>query len=163
MRCLILLSVAALAGCTENPGRYPSLLSRPIESQSLAEPERPAPVATPNATLDARIAEIAAKLDSAAKAFNAAAQEAEAKIAVAQGLAVGSEPWLDAQTALSSVDATRGPVVRALADLEELAIERGRAGQPPYPALDAAIVAARETSRAQQARIATLEGSIAAP
>jgi hypothetical protein len=160
MRFLLLLSVAAVAGCTQAPGRYPSLLPRPSESQSLAEPVRPEPVATPDAALDKQIADIRATLGAAAKAFAAGAQDAEAKIAVARGLPAGSEPWLDAQVALSELASLRQPAVTALSDLEEIAIQRGQAGLPRYPALDAAVAEAESASTAQQARIDALDAAI---
>ncbi|MES2444195.1 MAG: hypothetical protein V4574_15310 [Pseudomonadota bacterium] len=158
---IALILAAGLTGCTANDNRYPSLLPRAIESQSLAEPERPAPVAAPDAALDARIAALVATLDKASKDFTAAAQDAEARIAVARGLPEGSEGWLDAQAALSAVGAAGGPVATTLAALEEIAIERGQAGLPPYPALDAAVARAGALAEAQSARSATLEAALA--
>ena len=163
MRSFVLLSAAVLTGCAQSPDRYPSLLPRPIESQSLAEPERPVPVATPDVALDAKIAEISASMAANARAFAAAAQDAEAKIAVARGLPEGSDPWLDAQTALATLDTFREPALTAQTELEELAIARGQAGQPPYPALDAAIAAAAEAGKAQAERISGLEAALAQP
>jgi len=153
--------VAALAGCTQSPDAYPSLLPRPIEKQSLAEPERPAQAATPDATLDARIAEFTASLTTGNRQFAAAAQEAEAKVAVARGVPEGSDAWLDAQTALSALESLRAPLLIALSDLEAIAIERGKAGQPPYPALDSAITAADAMTTAQADRIGALEAALA--
>lgn len=153
--------VAALAGCTQNPGAYPSLLPRPIESGSFAEPERPAQVATPDAALDARITGFNGSLTAGNQQFAAAAQEAEAKVAVARGVPQGSEAWLDAQTALSRLESLRAPLLIALSDLEEIAIERGKAGQPPYPALDSAIAAADAMTTAQGDRIKALEAALA--
>jgi hypothetical protein len=158
------LLALGLAGCMETgAGRYPSLLPRPIESQSLAEPERPVPVAEPDAALDARIAEVTKGLDAAAKSFATAAQNAEALVAVARGLPEGSEPWLDAQAALSEAEAQRGPVSIVLADLERLALDRGEAGKPPYPALDAALARAVTMANEQAARIATLDTALKTP
>ena len=151
----------ALAGCTQSPDAYPSLLPRPIESQSLAEPERPAAVARPDATLDARIAEATATLQTGNQRFAAAAQEAEAKVAVARGVAEGSEAWLDAQTALSNLESLRAPILTTLAALETLASERGQAGQPAYPALDSAVAAADAMATAQGDRIGALEAALA--
>ena len=161
MRRIPLLAAILVAGCTQSPTRYPSLLPRPIEGQSLAEPERPVPVATPDAALDARIAAIVATLDENDRKFVAAAQQAEAKIAVARGLKEGTPAWLDAQAALSTLDALKAPVATALADLEQMAIERGAAGQPPYPALDAAQARAEALSNAQGDRIGALEATLA--
>ena len=160
MRFLLLLSLAALAGCTQPAGRYPSLLPRPIEQTSLAEPERPAPVATPDAALDAKLSQIRAALDAGAKAFATGAQDAEAKIAVARGTAPGSEPWLAAQVAMGGLAELRRPAVAALSELEELATQRGVDGLPPYPALDAAVNAAAEAANSQQARIDALDAAL---
>lgn len=160
MRFILLLSLAGLAGCTQATGRYPSLLPRPIESTSLAEPERPVPVATPDAALDKRIAEIRAGLDAGARAFTAGAQDAEARIAVSRGLPQGSEAWLQAQVAMGQLAELRRPAVTALSDLDELATQRGVDGLPPYPALDAALADADRAATAQQARIDSLEAAL---
>ncbi|WP_137861102.1 MULTISPECIES: hypothetical protein [unclassified Sphingomonas] len=160
MRFILLLSLTGLAGCTQTTGRYPSLLPRPVESTSLAEPERPMPVATPDAALDKRIAEIRAGLDAGAKAFAAGAQETEAKIAVSRGLPQGSEAWLQAQVAMGELAELRRPAVSALSDLEEMATQRGVDGLAPYPALDAAIADADRAASTQQARIDSLEAAL---
>lgn len=160
---IALLAATSLAGCTETGSHYPSLLPRAIESQSLAEPVRPAPVVAPDAALDAHIAELLATLDKAGKDFTAVAQDAEARIAVARGLPQGSDGWLDAQAALSEVGAARGPVASTLAELERMAIDRGQVGLPPYPALDAAVARASALADAQAARNATLEAALSAP
>lgn len=148
------------AGCTPSEDRYPSLLPRPIESQSLAEPVvTPAPAA-PDPALDKRIAELTQGLDAAAKAFASEARSAEALVQVARGVPVGSDAWLDAQAALGAVNQKHLPVVVVLTDLDALAIERGSAGKPPYPALDAAVARVAALSREQEARIATLEAAL---
>ncbi len=160
MRFILLISLTALAGCTESTGRYPSLLPRPIESTSLAEPERPAVVATPDAALDKRIGEIRGTLAEGIKAFTAGAQDAEAKIAVSRGLPQGSEAWLQAQVAMGSLAELRRPAVSALSELEELATQRGVDGLPPYPALDSAVAEADQAATQQQARIDSLEAAL---
>ena len=161
MRRPALLTLVALAGCTETPNRYPSLLPRPIESQSTAEPDRPVPQATPDATLDSRIAAITAALDEGNRRFAAAAQDAEAKVAVARGVAEGSERWLDAHTALSGLESLRTPTLDVLADLDRLVLERGQADQPPYPALVEASERAQRFATEQGDRIAALEAALA--
>jgi multidrug resistance efflux pump len=160
MRFILLISLTALCGCTESKGRYPSLLPRPIESTSLAEPERPAAVATPDAALDKRIAEIRAALAEGSKNFTAGAQDAEAKIAVSRGLPQGSEAWLQAQVAMGSLAELRRPAVSALSELEEMATQRGVDGLVPYPALDAAVAEADQAATQQQARIDSLEAAL---
>lgn len=153
--------VLALTGCTQDSTTYPSLLPRPIETQSLAEPERPPVVATPDAALDARIARGTATLQSGNQRFVKAAQEAEAKVAVARGVREGSEAWLDAQTALSTLESLRAPTLATLAELEAIATERGTAGKPSYPALDAAVIAADTMATTQADRIGALEAALA--
>lgn len=160
MRFILLLSLTALAGCTQSGTRYPSLLPRPIEQTSLAEPERPVPVATPDAALDKKIADIRASLDAGSKAFIAGAQDTEAKIAVARGLAPGSDPWLQAQVAMGGLAELRRPAVTALSELEEMATQRGVDGLPPYPALDDAVAEAAKAADTQQARIDSLEAAL---
>ncbi len=160
MRFILLLSLAGLSACTQSTGRYPSLLPRPIESTSLAEPERPTPVATPDAALDKRIAEIRATLAEGIRAFNAGAQDAEAKIAVSRGLAPGSEPWLQAQVAMGQLGELRRPSVSALSELEEMATQRGVDGLIPYPALDAAVTEAEQAADSQQAKIDSLDAAL---
>jgi hypothetical protein len=154
------LPFLALAGCVQSNEKYPSLLPRAIESQGTAEPVRTAPVATPDPTLDARIATLTTELDKAQKDFTSAAQDTEAKIAVARGLAEGSEPWINAQVALAGLDVLRGRTADVLDALEQLAIERGRAGEPPYPALNATIARAAALSEDQGKRIRSLESAL---
>ncbi len=158
---LPLLALALpLAGCIQSDEKYPSLLPRAIESQSTAEPERPAPVAAADPALDKQVADLSAALDAAQKAFSAAAQDAEARIAVARGLPEGSEPWIDAQVALGRLDMVRGQSTDALNALEALAIERGKNGLPPYPALQVAIARATALSADQAKRIKSLEAAL---
>lgn len=160
MRCTPFLTLVALAGCTQDPTSYPSLLPRAAETQSLEEPVRPEAVATADAALDARLAAIRATLAANGQKFSSAAQEAEAKVAVARGLREGSEGWLDAHSALSIVESLRAPTLAALSDLEEIAIARGQAGEPPYPALDALAREAEAAVAAQNQRIATLDAAL---
>lgn len=127
------------AGCAQAPGRGPSLLPRAIESRSDAEPAAsPDPVATPEPALDQRIAGIVADRDRADKEFTDDDRRLAAQLSAARRAAVGSDSWLDAQTALASLEAGRATVSGALTDLDEIAIQRTTDGKPPYPALEAA-------------------------
>lgn len=157
----LLPALFATAACVDSAGHSPSLLPRPVESQSLVEPERPATAATPDAQLDARVAEIRARVSEEEKAFATAAAEAEAKIAVARGLPRGSEAWLNAQVALGALDGIRTPLMFATADLDGLAIARGKDGLPPYPALQIATAEIQALLQAQDARVAALESALA--
>ena len=152
-----------LTGCIQADDKYPSLLPRAIESQDTAEPERPAPVAEADPALDKQVADLSATLDAAQAAFTKAAQDTEAKIAVARGLPEGSDPWLDAQVALGALDVVHGQTTDALEALEALAIERGKNGLAPYPALQAAIERANTLSADQVKRVRALETALANP
>ncbi|QIG80629.1 hypothetical protein G5C33_13115 [Sphingosinithalassobacter tenebrarum] len=161
MHLLLLAGATALAGCADGTDRYPSLLPRDIEDQSLAEPKVPAPVATPDAALDTRIAELREQVDMAITAFDTAARGAESKVAVAAGTATGSDLWLDAQAALGILDSARGQTLDAAVTLDSLAIQRGLDGKPPYPALQTASETANAAAERQRTRIEALERRLA--
>jgi len=157
----LLTAAAALPACTDTSDRYPSLLPRAIEGQSLDEPEVEAPTVAADPALDARIAEAQARIAEAEAGFVAAAQDAEAKIAVARGTAPGSDVWMTAQAALGEVGIARSRTLDAIVALEQLAIDRGVAGEPAYPPLETAIDAAVSRSAAQQARFEALDAALA--
>ena len=162
MRSLIILAlIGPLAACATTDDAYPSLLPRAVESRSDAEPVRPDPVALPDAALDSRIASDRAAVAAASRRFQVAANEAETRVAVARGLAVGSEPWVRAQTALADLAPIRGDVLAIVTALEAIAIERAAAGEAPYAALNAAIEELGAISEAQGDRVAALEAGLA--
>lgn len=159
---LLVLGAALLAGCAKTSTRYPSLLPRPNEGVNFAEPVRPAPTLRPDPALDARIAALVKIVDSADHDFQDAARDAEAKVARAHGTPAGSSPWLDAQTALSTLDGLKSRAAVALADLDELAIERSESGLLDYPPLTQALSRVGILIAAQDDRVKTLSASIAA-
>ncbi|WP_010545556.1 hypothetical protein [Sphingomonas elodea] len=158
---LLVAGAALLAGCAQTSTRYPSLLPRANETLDFTEPARPAPQATPDAGLDARITTLSVTLDVIDREFQKAAKDAETKVARARGLAAGSSPWLDAQTALSVLDGLRARAGVTLGDFDQLRIERAQSGQPDYPALQAAVRRAAEIVAAEENRARTLEAAIA--
>lgn len=136
----VFLVALALAGCSGGAARTgPSLLPRDIEGQAFDEPAA-APVAnaTADPALDTRIATLVAAADATETAFKAADRRAAAALAAGARARVGSDTWLDAQTGLAALDEQRALMLAAVTDLERIAIERAAAGQPPYPALEAA-------------------------
>lgn len=154
---LLLVPIAAmLSACAAPSGDYPSLLPRPIERIGLAEPDRPAPVATPDATLDGRIAAMTRAVAEAGQSFDTAVARARPVVRAAQGSAEGSERWLGAQVALAELDVARTAIDTPLADLERLSIDRAAAGAPPYPALDSALAQATDAAAVQRQAIAAL-------
>ena len=138
-RPLLLATIAlSLAGCARESGSFPSLAPRVAEKQGFAEPApRAAPTATPDAALDARIATLDANLSSIAKGAAADQASAERLATAARGRPVGSDAWLDAQSALARLDDWRAQVSSLASDVEELGAERAAALAPGYPALDA--------------------------
>lgn len=156
----LILPAALLSACAAPAGDYPSLLPRPIEKISLAEPVRPIPVATPDAALDAKIATLSREAAAAKAAFDTAAGRVGKTVNAASGSAEGSERWLGAQVALAELDVARTAIDVPLAELERLAVDRATAGQPVYPALDAALAKANTDAAAQRTTIATLSGRL---
>lgn len=158
---LALLVPLLASGCAQERGDFPSLLPRAIEQRSDAEPVRPVPVATADPALDAQVEKLRAAIDAAGRSFGKAADRAEQRARAAKGAAEGSERWLDAQTALAEVDVARSDIQQPIAELERLAIDRAAAGEPVYPALDAALEAARKQAADQVARVRAIEAMLA--
>ena len=78
------LALLALASCASPGGNYPSLAPRAIEQSSDDEPIRPAPVATPDASLDAAIDAAAARLKTADQEFTPAAERTRSLVSAAR-------------------------------------------------------------------------------
>ena len=120
--CLLMLSASAmlLAGCSKVDGPYPSLQPRAAET---VDPRLPvAPLSAPAAASAALIAQLDTLLSQARTgdaAFRPAVARAEQLARSAGG--PQSESWILAQQALSAAMAARGPTMRALGDVDELA------------------------------------------
>lgn len=115
--------VLPLAGCAATGGDYPSLAPRPVEQGAAAPAAAEPPAAPPaNPALPAETAAILAAADKGHAAFLAQLGSARAAIEAARGKEAGSEAWVAAQVALSTLDAARSPVLAALADLDALRI-----------------------------------------
>lgn len=155
----LLALTLSIGGCAGgDTAHYPSLLPRPIETRSDAEPAAAPPVAAvADPALDAKLAGYATSFDKTDKAFAPAADRAEAAARAAQGQAVGSDHWLDAQTALAELDTYRSDLSAMLTDIEQLAIDRAAAGQPDYPALEELRDKVKAASDAESARIAAIQ------
>lgn len=142
MLALSLPILVMTGGCNALRVDAPSLLPRPIESRSDAEPVRTIVETPPDAAFASRIVAAEKGFDDATKGFAAVLKTAEPRIAASAKAASGSDAWIDAQAALGELGGARGTTDAALADLEELAIARGSAGLPPLAALDTRIAAA---------------------
>lgn len=159
----ILAGSLLLAGCAQDTSStFPSLLPRAIEKRSDAEPVVEVPVAAPDPALDARIATTQAAMTSGKRDFAMAAARAESATRAARGAAVGSDRWLDAQTALAELDVFRATSSGLVTDLDELLVARAADGKPPYPALDTARAAAQAELDAETAVIGRLQAAMPA-
>ena len=158
-----LAAAALLAGCVAE-GPFPSLAPRAVErADPTAEPVRTAPAVPSDIALRARLSELIALARQGERDFDAAYGRAQAAAGAAG--ARGSESWIDAQEAISRLEAARAETTRALAELDGLAIERS--DQPTNAGDHAALLAAIEQAEAiaagQQGRIDRLRTSVSAP
>ena len=136
---LAALLAACLAGCVSQ-GPFPSLALRPAEQEDWTEePAHAAQVVADDAALRTRIAALIAEAREGGRAFDAdlpAAERATAHVGPAE-----SDSWVEAQQAISRLQASRGRTDEAAAELHQLRL--ARAGQPTsatdLAALDAAI------------------------
>ena len=154
-----------LSACATQQSTEPSLAPRaaeaidprvPIPSDVIAGPVDPA--------LASRIAELVAEVRAGDAAFQMASQNAET-LANAAG-PQESESWIVAQEALSALVATRGPVTRAIADLDALAAGRIAATGGILPgdlaAIQAATAEAGAIGQRQAETIGRLQARLAA-
>jgi hypothetical protein len=147
---LALMLAACLAGCASR-GNYPSLAPRPAEREDWTEePVHAAPAVTNDAALRTRIAALLAEAREGARAFEADRPAAER--AAAHSGAEGSDGWIEAQQAISRLQASRGKTDDAVTELHQLRV--ARSGQPTstadLAALDAAIEEAGAIAERQQ-------------
>lgn len=160
-RCIAVSAILLAGACTPTVStRYPSLLPRAIERRSDAEPVTPVAVAETDPALNATLVRSRTALDAATKDFATAATRAESLARAARGAAVGSDRWLDAQTALAELDALRAGTSGLVTDLDDVSIARATEGTPPYPALETARTAAQAELDAETAVIARVQASL---
>lgn len=158
---LVPLTALALAACARDDTVYPSLAQRPAELRGFAEPEAPPPAPLrPDPALDARVAELTTRLKAVTAGFDRDASRADAAAARAGARTVGSDAWLDAQTALAALDDWRAQATEIASDASDAASERAARLDPPYPALEAAQAAADAEVARQDARITALSARL---
>lgn len=163
MRVLALLLTAALVGCSVPDTRIPSLAPRAAEA---VDPRMP--VAEPqlsniaDAGLRRELAALVAQAEAGDAQFRAAAPAVE-RAASAAGPRE-SESWVVAQQALSALVAARGPVTRALGDIDELGAARiqrfGGIGAADMRALEAAAKRVAEIDASEAALIDRLQARL---
>jgi hypothetical protein len=154
------LPLLLLAGGCATGGDFPSLAPRPVEQLSMEEPVRADPPVAPDASLRSRAAQLLAQARQGDAAFNA--EYARALPRVRSAGSAGSDPWIQAQEAISRVVIARRGTTDAVAALERLA--QDRADDPTNPAdheaLLAAVAAAHAIAERQQQRFDGLRRSL---
>jgi hypothetical protein len=159
----LLLSMLAIAGCTQPGGPAPSLAPRPEEAIDPRLPvEAAAPAATVEPTLAARLSELVAQARAGDSPFCDAADAAERLVATAGERQ--SESWIAAQQALSAAVAAREPTTRALGEIDALGATRiqqqGGINPADRAAIEAAAAEVGAIDRAQAARIEAMQARL---
>ncbi|USU09298.1 hypothetical protein NF700_03055 [Sphingomonadaceae bacterium OTU29MARTA1] len=164
MKALPLLGMIALSlsACAKDTTTYPSLAPRAVEKLGFAEPEVAVVEAKPDPALDARIAAFAQTLARTRQGFAEDARTAGAAAARARGKAVGSDAWLDAQTALAALDDWRAQTASLLSDVDLAASDRAAALEPVYPTLAELRGRVSEEVEGQSAAIDRLQATLPA-
>lgn len=158
-----LFALLSLAACARDATEYPSLAERASEQLGFAEPAAP-PVEPERAdpALDTRIAGLRTRMEAIRTGFDQDAARAEAAARAARGQAVGSDAWLDAQTALAALDDWRAQATALASDAEELGSARAATLAPDYPALTALQKVTADEAARQSAAIGRIQATLPA-
>lgn len=123
MRRLALVLVMAATGCAAPAVEPPSLAPRAAEAIDPRVPvPEPAVTGVADPQLVARLDALVAQALAGDEAFRAVIDEARARAAAAGP--PESESWVVAQQALSAAVAARGPVTRAIGEIDALGAQR---------------------------------------
>jgi len=160
MRASALLMTLALTGCAASALQPPSLGPRAAEA---IDPRVPVPEPQLSTVIDPGLAGQLSALVAQAQAgdsqFRAVAPSAQQ--AAASAGAQQSESWVVAQQALSRLVAARGPVARALGDIDALSATRiqqsGGIAAADMRAIQAAAARVGEIDRSEAALIDQLQ------
>ena len=155
------LALLLLAGGCMTEGPFPSLAQRDSERQPAGEPVRVMPDVADDSVLRARIDELVALARAGDQAFETAFGPAMAAASAAG--ANGSDSWIAAQEQVSRAEAARAGTMRALGDLDQLALERSNLPTSPedQAALNSAITEVERLALDQQSRLDRLKALIA--
>jgi len=159
---LAALSALFVGGCATG-GAFPSLAPRPVEQLAFEEPIKVDPSVAPDPALRARAAALLADARSGDRAFEAVYADALPLVRAAGP--ADSDSWIQAQEAISRVEAARIATTTAVAELDLLVAERS--DDPVNDALWADIAEARAAATAlaaeQVRRIERLRASVSRP
>ena len=153
-RTAVFALAALTLGACVSQGPFPSLAPRPAESEDWSEePARAAPAVADDPALRERIAALLGEARAGAREFEAEAPAAER--AASRAGSVGSDSWLEAQQAISRLQAASGRTGAALADLHDLSLSRASTptSDGDRASLDAAIAETEVIASRQQERV----------
>jgi hypothetical protein len=156
----LVVAALALPGCVPQ-GEFPSLEPRPAErDRSMEPPVREAAVTPSDPALRLRVSELEQQAARGQSDFDGAYARAEA--AVRSAGSAESESWVEAQQAISRLEAARTETMRALTELDRLAIDQADmpTSNSDFAAIQAAIAAAQQLAEGQQARIEALRARL---
>ena len=159
-RALVLIAAFPLAACVP-AGDFPSLAMRPGERDlTTEEPARPEIEVPDDAALRRRLADLMGQAAAGESAFDSAYAPAAAAVAAAG--ARETDSWVEAQLALSRLEAEREPMMRALADLDRIAMERidVPTSMADWTAINAAIAAVEQVAVVQQQLVDALRARL---
>lgn len=158
---LSLLPLAA-AGCATG-GDFPSLAPRAIEQLSFEEPIKVDPPVAPDPSLLGRANALLAEARAGDAAFEIALGQAQQR---ARGAGpTGSDSWVQAQEAISRVEAARLRTTTALADLDRFIADNSEdpVNDEIWAGIEGARTAAQTMAANQDRRLATLKNSVSRP
>jgi hypothetical protein len=159
-----LMLFVTLAGCAAR-GPFPSLAPRAVEKELAALDEaKPVPTVLPDdPAVAAQTNALLAEARRGQGDFETASSAAE-KMVRAAGSA-GSDSWVEAQQAVSRLEAVRTRTATALGDLDAFVLERAQATPPlsaaDFARIEAVIAEVQAIAARQQERIAALQSSLA--
>lgn len=163
-----LLAGLTLSACLDR-GEYPSLRPRAFEANGPPGAPVPASPPAPPASMQivARTEALLARASSGQDAFARALAAVQAAVARAGGGA-DSDSWIDAQSAISGLDASRAETVAAVAELDALNLSGVdaaglRFGDNDFAAITAAAARGNMLLVAQQRAIGELAARLGAP
>jgi hypothetical protein len=153
------LLACLLAGCATG-GEFPSLAPRPVEQLSFEEPIKVDPPVAADPTLSARAGALVAEARAGDRQFEQAYARALPLVRAAGP--AGADAWIQAQEAISRVEAARIGTTSALSDLDLLIAEQS--DDPTNESVWADLQAARQAAEAlvadQRRRLEGLKGSV---
>ncbi|WP_442681029.1 hypothetical protein ACSBM8_07590 [Sphingomonas sp. ASY06-1R] len=157
----LLSALLLLPGCASQISA-PSLGPRAVEKQPIdmplmdgSEAEHPA-----DAALTARIASLVAAAETGQKDFAAHQAGAATAISRAAGTGVGSDAWIAAQQALTSLDSARAATRDAAAALDALRDDPANAAPGNRKAIDAAAAEIAQIAEAQSRAVGELSAKL---